>query len=302
MKAKKIFLYALKLSITALVLWWIDRSIGFSTVVDTLSKTNFAFFAVAVFIYVVSIFIGALQWRIILKNRGLSMRVFETVKLYWTGMFFNNFVLGSLVGDSFKVAALYRQKKARQGFGATFLDRFAGLAVLSIFAIIGAPITNSAGILLLFWASILIALLLIIFSKRLGMLLSRLSPNVQKIISSVHIDRQNKADTNMLGKVFAVSVLIQSLRISSHIFCAAAVGIFTFDTLHYYFVIIPITALLMMIPLPFGVVPTISGAIFAAAGFSTGDATIMQFLATIAAVIGSSAGAVFFILGRTKIR
>jgi hypothetical protein len=57
----------------------------------------------------------------------------------------------------------------------------------------------------------------------------------------------------------------------------------------------------MMIPLPFGVIPTIAGAIFFAAGFDAGDATIMEFLAAIAGIVGSLAGAVFlFIDKKTK--
>jgi hypothetical protein len=102
----------------------------------------------------------------------------------------------------------------------------------------------------------------------------------------------------MLLKIFALSFLIQGLRISTHIFCAAAIGIFTFNTIHYYFVIIPITAILMMVPLPFGVIPTIAGAIFFAAGFSADTATVMEFLAAIAGIIGSLAGAVFLFIDR----
>jgi hypothetical protein len=159
--------------------------------------------------------------------------------------------------------------------------------------------------ILLFFALILTLLFLLIFSKRVQILFSNLLlkfPNfdiakrIEGIVSSIYIDRRSAADSKMLAQIFALSFLIQGLRISTHIFCAAAIGIFAFGTIHYFFVIIPITAILMMIPLPFGVIPTIAGAIFFAAGFNASDATIMEFLAAIAGIIGSLAGAVFFLI------
>ena len=316
MNAKKILSFAIKLTITILVFWWIDRSFGFSNIAETLKKTNFIWFIAAIFAHIISIFIGALQWGIILKNRGLCLPKFEIIRLYYTGMFFNNFVLGTIAGDSFKVAALHKKNSAKSGFAATFLDRFAGLAVLSIFAVTGAVIINAINfgsskdlritmLILLFFSLILTLVFLLIFSKRIQNIVSKtllkfpdlsIAKRIENIVSSVYIDRRNKSDAKMLAQIFALSFLIQGLRISTHIFCAAAVGIFIFNTLHYYFVIIPITAILMMIPLPFGVIPTIAGAIFFAAGFSAGDATVMEFLAAIAGIIGSSAGAVFFFI------
>ncbi|MCL1946324.1 MAG: flippase-like domain-containing protein [Chitinivibrionia bacterium] len=317
MSAKKVITFILKLAVTCLVFWWIDRSFGFPKIFQTLIKANFFWFAVAIFAHVISIFIGAWQWGIILKNRGLHLSKFEIIKLYFMGMFFNNFVLGTIAGDSFKVAVLRKEKKkTKPGFAATFLDRFAGLAVLSVFAVIGAIIINTINFanskdllitmfIMFFFALILILVFFLIFSKRVQIFFSNLLlkfPNfdiakkIEGIVSSIYIDRRNVADSKMLAQIFALSFLIQGLRISTHIFCAAAIGIFAFGTIHYFFVIIPITAILMMIPLPFGVIPTIAGAIFFAAGFNASDATIMEFLAAIAGIIGSLAGAVFFLI------
>jgi len=318
MNTKKTLSFAAKLAITILVFWWINESFGFSNIANTLKKANFFGFAAAISIHIISIFIGALQWGIILKNRGLHLQKFEIVKLYYTGMFFNNFVLGTIAGDSFKVAALHKKNSAKPGFAATFLDRFAGLAVLSFFAVVGAIIINAINLtssknlhitilILLFFSLILAMVFFLIFSKRMQNVFSKLLlkfPNfdiakkIENVVSSIYIDRRSKSDVKMLLKIFLLSFLIQGLRISTHIFCAVAIGIFTFGTIHYYFVIIPITAILMMIPLPFGVIPTIAGAIFFAAGFSADAATIMEFLASIAGIIGSLLGAVFFLLDK----
>ena len=318
MNTKKILTFSLKLAITTLVFWWIERSFGFSNIARTLSQADFRWFIAAISIHIVSILLGAWQWRIILKNRGLRLPVFETVKLYYTGMFFNNFIFGTIAGDSFKVAVLHKKNhKGKSGFAATFLDRFAGLAVLSIFAVIGGVIINAVNfansedlyftmLVLAFFAIVLTMVFSIIFSRNIQVLFSNIllklpfesAKKIENIVSSVYINRRNKRDTKMLGEIFALSFLIQTIRISAHIFCAAAIGIFTFNTIHYYFVIIPMTAILMMIPLPFGVIPAIAGALFAFAGFNPESAVIMQFLAAITAIIGSLAGAVFFFIDR----
>ena len=315
MNAKKILTFSLKLAITFLVFWWIDKSFGFSNIVQTISNANFLWFAGAVFIHIVSIILGAWQWRIILKNRGLRLSVFETLKLYYTGMFFNNFIFGTIAGDSFKVAVLHKEKhRGKSGFAATFLDRFAGLAVLSVFAVAGTIYMNAVNyansrdlshsvLVLAFFAVVLTLVFSILFSKHLQISFSKIllklpfeaAQRIEGIVSSVYIDRRNKKDIKMLSRIFSFSFLIQTLRISTHVFCAAALGIFALNTLHYYFVIIPITALLMMVPLPFGVIPAIAGALFAAVGFNPESAMVMQFSATIVGIIGSLAGAVFFL-------
>ncbi|MCL2845329.1 MAG: flippase-like domain-containing protein [Chitinivibrionia bacterium] len=313
---KKVLVFVLKLAITGLVFLWIDRTFGFSQISQTLAGADFRWFFGAIFLQVLSIFIGAWQWGIILRNRGLRMGKFETLKLYYTGTFFNNFIFGTIAGDSFKVAVLYKKKKqAKSGFAATFLDRFAGLAVLSIFAVVGAVIMlglksysgeylHTAMLILLFFLLVLIAVCFVLFSKRVQKLFSKIllkfpqsniAKKIENIVSSVYLDKKRKADLRMFRRIFGLSFLIQGLRICAHIFCAAAIGVFAFNTAHYFFIIIPITAILMLVPLPFGVIPAIAGAIFAAAGFDAQQATVMQFLAAIAGVIGSLAGAVFFL-------
>lgn len=312
---KKILYLLIKLLVTALVFWWIDRSFGFEKIVEELQQIDGGWFLGAVLVHVISIFIGAWQWHIILSNRGVKISLFQAIKLYYTGMFFNHFVLGSIAGDSVKIATLHTQENhAKAGFAATFLDRFAGLVALCVYALIGSSIIAlinfekskelySSFLLLGFFSLILIIVSAVLFSKRaqniLFVFLKKLPSNIlyekiYAIILVVLIDRKKMTDRHMTLQVIALSVVIQGLRISTHMFCAAALGIFMWNTVHYYFVIIPITALIMMIPLPFGVIPALAGGLFAAAGFAHSEATVMEFLAAIVGIISSLAGIFFF--------
>ena len=321
MNTKKLLTFVAKLVVTLLVFVWIDRTFGFPQIIKTLATADWAWFVLAIIMHIASIFLGAWQWGIILKNRGLSMPIWETIKLYYTGMFFNNFILGTVAGDSFKVAVIHKKKKnAKSGFAATFLDRFVGLAVLSVFALIGAGVMIFTRVennqymymsllVVLFFSLLLLGVFLLIFSKRAQTLFSKallkfpnsdIAKKAEGVISSVYMDRRGGHDSKMLAQIFSLSFLIQTLRISTHIFCAVALSIFTFSSIQYFFVIVPITAILMIVPLPFGLIPAIAGAIFAGAGFNQEQATVMQFLAAIAGVIGSMAGAVFFLTDNSR--
>lgn len=320
---KKTLTTLLKLGVTLGVFWWINHSVdgGLAGMLDTVKSTKDHWWALvaAVAIYIVSVYLGAWQWQIMLQNRGAQLPLKRVVHLYYTGMFFNNFILGTVAGDSFKVATLHTSENhAKAGFASTFLDRFAGLSALSIYAVVGGAIiatiniesskeiTNVLMVLLLF-SSILIAISLLLFSQRIQKLFFRLltklphataQEKLRRIVESVLIDRRTIQDRHMTIQVLLLSMTIQALRISTHIFAAVALGIYAPEQLHYFFVIIPIIALVMMVPMPFGAPQLIASTLFIAAGFEKDKAFVMEMLALIAGILGSLPGAIYFIRER----
>jgi MFS family permease len=217
------------------------------------------------------------------------------------------------------VASLHLDKRdGKASFAATFLDRLAGLIALSLFAIVGGIIIfvlniqqnkqffMVLGVLSLF-VGIFFGFFIILLSRRLQnalrILLQRLPafPSkglIQNVLEETFINRRGKEDKRMLIQVGFLSLIIQSLRILVNIFAAQALGIFSFSTLHYFFVIIPIVALMVTVPMPFGVRETVGGICFGLAGFSVDQSVVMLFLATIVCVAGSLIGGVWFLLDR----
>ena len=47
-----------------------------------------------------------LQWLLLLRNKGIVMGFGRAFTLYFVGMFFNNFLLGTVAGDAVKVALI----------------------------------------------------------------------------------------------------------------------------------------------------------------------------------------------------
>lgn len=79
----------------------------------------------------------AFRWQRVLAIMGLSFRWSEVIKLVFIGDFFNNFLLGSLGGDTVKVFLALRQRQHKAVILASiFADRLIGLIGLTIHAAI----------------------------------------------------------------------------------------------------------------------------------------------------------------------
>jgi hypothetical protein len=106
-------------------------------------------------------------------------------------------------------------------------------------------------------------------------------------------------DINHLSLVITIgclSLVIQSLRIATHLFSAAAFGILTAHNFIYFFIFIPLVALLMIVPLPFGIRETVGGHLFALTGIPNQAAFLMQFMASLIGVTGSLWGGFKFLV------
>lgn len=304
----------LKIAITLGILTLIIHRFGWQKIVVTVSQAKFGWLGVGVIIFILSVFVGALQWYVILRHKGINLPLLKATQIYYMGIFFNNFVFGTVAGDTFKIAKIHLDKKGgKLGFAATVLDRLMNLMILSFFAIIGGVIIFARNIqqnkqffmvmgVLAIFISIFTGFFVILISKRLQNNLRSflqklpefpLKEVIRSAAEETFIDRHN--EKKMLLQIAFISFVIQTLRALVNIFCALALDMFSFSTLHYFMVIIPVLALLMIPPMPFGVRETIGGILFGLAGFSTQDSVIMLFLTSFVCVSGSLIGGIFFI-------
>jgi hypothetical protein len=308
---KQFLLNAAKLLVTALVIAYVINKLGWNNILEKCRQVNGVYAFGGLLACVVSIVLGALQWHLLLHRKDLRITFRETFELYFIGMFFNN--IGTVAGDSIKVAYIKRRHSlGKVGFAATFLDRFAGLLALSAYAGAGC-------IVLLFKGGIhnptvlflvrLVAVLLVVFACGLAFLMMRrLRRAFLAVINRLPIPKKEfindlvavtGLDINHLPLVVTLgglSILIQGLRISTHVCSAAAFGILTPDNFVYFFIFIPLIALLMIVPLPFGIRETFGGHLFALTGIQQQAAFLMQFMATFLGVVGSLWGGVEFLI------
>ncbi|MBN1981709.1 MAG: flippase-like domain-containing protein [Chitinivibrionales bacterium] len=317
---KNIALQGGKLLITAAVCLWIVKKYGFETITSLLISAQPLWWGSGIAIFLVSVFLGTYQWFLILTNKKVVISFLKTLKFYFIGIFLYNTVLGFIAGDAYKLAALhYDSNGGKASVAATFIDRLANLLALSLFAMAGGLIIlvnnlqqgkefiKVLGVLALF-GSIFLTIFLLVISHRLQQLFrswskflpeSRFKSLFLAIMEEIYLNRRNRTDRTLVLHVFYLSISIQVLRVLVHVFAAAALGMFSYSTVHYFFVIVPVTALLMLIPLPFGILQVIGGMLFSMAGFDTTQAIVMEFLAALIGISGSLFGGLLFISDTT---
>jgi uncharacterized protein (TIRG00374 family) len=306
-----------KLLITGLVLYYVVNKLGWTNIITTFENVRWQYVLYGLILCVASIFLGALQWHVLLNHKSLKVPFRETLELYFIGMFFSN--IGTLAGDTVKVAYIKaRHSFGKLGFAATFLDRFAGLVALSFFAglaclyLLQKNELHSKNELLI--AKFVVVLLVVMLIMLLFLLVRRVRKVVLHLIDNLPIPKKQffkdiiaatGLSVHQLPIVVSVGILslfIQALRISVHICSAAALGILTIHNVVYFFVFVPLIAIFMIIPLPFGIRETVGGSLFSLTGIPQNAAFIMQFMATFLGVLGSLWGGIEFLLNRTRIK
>ena len=134
----------IKIIITAVCFWYISGKIDFSEAWKALQSANWLFLVIALIAFVISKLLSAFRLNIYFKNAGVNLPDFQSIKLYWLGMFYNLFLPGSISGDAYKVVLLKRKINIpyKKTTTAVLLDRFSGLlgnglilAVYSIFVV-----------------------------------------------------------------------------------------------------------------------------------------------------------------------
>ena len=311
----KIISSTAKLLATALIIAFLVYRLGWGVIVDTLSGANPLWLAAGFAVFLASGWLGVVQWRLLLKNRGLTLSFARAFKLYFVGMFFNNFIMGGIVGDAVKVASIRSQDgNGKAGFAATVLDRFAGLWAMCGFAVVGSLILLNRGMLThgriataaiaLFAAFALFAgIMLFLIVKPLQTLFFSVTDRfalcrkfrIKEIVSEMLIEAQ---DYRLLASVAALASITQFMRVGVHVLTAASLGLLTVENFQYFFIFVPIIAMLMTIPLPFGVREAAGGTLFALAGFPREAAYVMGFLASLIGIAASMLGGVFFVTGK----
>jgi uncharacterized protein (TIRG00374 family) len=315
-QVKKIITLLLKIGVTVLLFVLLFKKLGFNVILNEILTADPLFLIIACLIFLISMVLSAIQWNLLLSHQGVLIGRKKTFSLYMIGHFFNNFLPGAMGGDLIKVYKLKSDhKRGKEGLVATFLDRFAGLFMLSVFALISAAYLHSrpdisfSGNLYLYIIAtfaLFFATLIFLFSRtasRLiyGVLLKNINPmnlrdKINDLHNFLHLYRGNRL---LYVKVFILSSVIQFLRISVHWFVAHSIG---FDIPFVYFLVfVPLIALIASLPLSFGGLGVREGLgqlLFAAAGFSGTLAVATQFLASIVGIAVSLLGGLIFIFQR----
>lgn len=313
---KRILVPVAKLVITVVLIGFLLSRLSLDEITAAMNKHHWGWLLAALVMYGVSAFGGALQWAWILRTAGIAAPVREVRRLYFIGLFFNNFLPANIGGDAYKVVDLGRQEgKPLAVFGATLLDRLLGLTALTVVAVLvlaGAvaahiPLPRSA-LLLLPVLVLLAAVLASLLSQRIGgrlpdlvakVGLPGLAERVRRVTDEFTLYRPR---VRWLNLMLAFSMGVQLLRVVTHLLVARGLG---FDLggeqMVQLLVLIPMLAISLTLPVTIngiGLRESVSANLLVWAGLAAPQAVAMEVAAYLVQVVFSLQGGVLLWLGR----
>lgn len=262
----------------------------------------------------VSNFTGCYQWKLLLDRQGVRMGYGHLLKLYFVGLFFNNFMPGNVGGDVKKVYDIRMQggqASIGAGLTSTFFDRLFGLFFLNVLALgVGALffIYDPAQRLFLLpslWVFLgFCTLFACLFSRRLGGVLSFFSgkvlpKSVQERVLRMQSRFQGFRSLRLWISITGLSAVTQVLRVLVHYYCGLAIGLDI--AVSWYFFYIPMVAVVSALPISiggFGPRELLAQSLFARAGVPSLESVLVQLLAYLVSLIVSLFGAFFFLVDK----
>ena len=287
-KLDKILLLILKLVVSSSLLYFVLSNIGVEKVFAIIKTINpFAFIGV-IFIYIASIYVSSVRWRLLLPEEFKGKRLFS---FYLIGSFFNTFLPGLVGGDAVKTYYLYKEtNKGSLSFASVFMDRYIGFISLMAIALISfaAGFKYVKGSLIEWLLPTMVVSFLIgsfaIFRLRLG-------KGIKALSEFYGYYREYSSQKMVIIKTLMLSFTIQVLSILSMYVIALGFGQHIY--LAYFFIFSPIIVTISALPISISGIGLREGAfvlLFGMVGIKPEMATAMSFAWFLSTASGGLAG------------
>ncbi len=258
--------------------------------------------------------LGSLQWYILLRSQNINIAYRSVLSFYHVGLFFNNFLLGYVGGDAFRIWDI--SKKANNttaAFSTVLFDRFVGFFALTSLAMIVSLVWLQmlTSIKMLYFIAVVLTAwlfgLYLLFNERAArIMINVFRPFLPRIVLDKSRDvymaiNRFRHKKRLMMRVFIVALIVQSMRVMVHYWAALAVGVN--ERVLYFFVFIPVIAMAASLPISLGGIGVReqSGvSLFAGIGLAASKVVSFEFLAYLIAIIATIPGGVIFAIRREK--
>ncbi|HWR57991.1 MAG TPA: lysylphosphatidylglycerol synthase transmembrane domain-containing protein [Thermodesulfovibrionales bacterium] len=290
---KKIIIIPLKVLVSSGLLYFVISKTGVEKVVSALGEMNLLLFLVAVLIYLSSIFLCSIRWRLLIHDHFDFRRLFS---FYLMGSFFNHILPGIIGGDAVKVYYLYKDTgRGASALASVFMDRYVGFTALMFVGLSAFPFGLSyfKGSYIE-WVLPLIILLFvvgsfIIFGLKIGRRIKFLSGFYDYFV-------MYKGKRDVLAKTFFISLVVQIIIIFGVYF--VSLGLKADIPLLAFFMFIPIISTIATVPISIaglGLREASFVLLFGFLGVSPVQATAISFAWFLSFVAGSIPGLVEYL-------
>lgn len=259
----------IRLLLVAALLYWVVERNGRSRIVATLLDADPTWTVTAALCFILSIVAGAYQWNLLLRLQGINYGFASCFRSYYSGLFLNNFLPGTVGGDALRVWDVHRKEASGIGkaAAATLLDRLLGFSALAFFSLLALAyefhrnelpasllrrLLWSVGLMSLGFVLLLMPLL----SRRVSTVLHAIIRALGlKKLDSTYARVQDslaayKARWSRMGYVFVMACLVQFLRVGVHALSAWALHLSLAPS--FFFSFVPLIALAAVLPLNVG--------------------------------------------------
>ncbi|MDD4856788.1 MAG: lysylphosphatidylglycerol synthase transmembrane domain-containing protein [Candidatus Krumholzibacteria bacterium] len=312
MKGRRILIQLVKLGVSLGLIAFLFYKLSPEDLLSNLVRVKAWQIVASTAVFFASIVMGAYQWHLLLKAGGIVLPFAKTFKVYFVGIFFNNFLPAGVGGDVMKIYDVTKVgHDPYQVFAVTLLDRVIGIAGLCVLALAasfillpGAKLQN-LGLYTVIFAGCVAPVLALIMNKRFSRGVRSLFGRIRLWGLGVRFD----SIFRRLGEFRRVRVLlvqltilamgVQFLRVVTHVLVAQSLGIdITPLSFLQFFVFVPLLSLLMILPISINGLGVREGAgilLFTQIGFTKEQALLMELMTYAIMVATSLLGGFYFL-------
>ncbi len=298
-----------KLAVTVAGLAYVLLTIPIEDIQKDLYIDNWSWLAVASFLIVISIFIRAFRWRLLLLGLGEHVRYRRLVALYFAGTFFNTFLPSGFGGDAIRIIEVAKNVPASTAAGTVIVDRLTGimsLLLIGLFSLLFRPENFPDNLALIIALVCLIGLAggaILLEGNLITRLGGWLPPmfstegdgTVAKLLQAV-----KGCGPKAVAGALWVSMVFNLLLVSWWVAAVKALGHNV--SYGYMMIVVPMMSIALLVPSisGLGVRESIAGPLFYAAGLADSTAVILSLLVRVVLLVVSLLGAPIYLM--TSIR
>lgn len=297
-----------KILISGTILYFLFRNMDLGALWETFSSVEPLSVVFVAFLLVFNQSVSSYRWSVILK-KDLDVSYLRLLSIYFVGMFFNNFLPTMVGGDIVKGYYLYKySRKGDVAIASIFMDRYSGFAALMVITaltlipgyslIAGTPLPGFFALLL--GGFVVMSLILWVGPLHSG---------AMKLANRVHFYGINKKIDTLYKMLMSYKrrgdILVKAFVCSLIVQCGVMIGYYVLGRglglelpLAYYFLFIPLTTVIAMLPISLSGLGIREGAfvfLFTMAGATKEQALTLSLLWFAVGVIVSLIGGVEYV-------
>ncbi len=120
--------FIIKLTFSALFLWWVIFKVDWTEVLNNILQIKPYYLFLYVALYFLGMIFSSLKWQFLAKVKKIHYPLSKFFKLYFSATFINNFMPSFIGGDAFKSYEIGNaRKKYKEAISSVVVDRITGL-------------------------------------------------------------------------------------------------------------------------------------------------------------------------------